>query len=258
MVSPKPSAAKPVVASIAAAAASVSVIVNTDALVTTAEVISGTVNVIPALLASPSKSHCTFVRSTSDLTSAPAAAIVSKFVPASTICLLALSYSTPVTVVVGSTVSMDRERGSLELLPMVAVIVSAPSPILVISALVAAIDQSPLLSTVVALLPAANVIPLPNVRVRVSPAVPRPLIVKPSAASAAFTLLSLSIVVIVIPVPVMANDSDPVAEAPAASSTATVNVSVPVSALVSATVSASELFNVYVYAPVEALSEIDP
>ena len=112
-VSLSPSAAKPVVASMAAAAASVSVIVKTVPLVTTAEVISETSNVIPALVASPSKSHCNFVRSTSDFTSTPADPIVSKFVPDSTICLLVLSYSTPVIVVVGRTVSMDIERGSL-------------------------------------------------------------------------------------------------------------------------------------------------
>ena len=191
---------------------------------------SDAAKLMPALVASPSRSHVNFERSKNDFTSAPEAAIVSKFVPAKIICLLSLLYSTPVIVVVGITVSIEIDKGSLEVLPIVAVIVSAPSPIFAISPLVTATDQSPLLSTVAVLPPARAKSVVLNDSVSVSPTFPRPLMVKPSAASTAFTLLSVSIVVMVIPDPAIAKDKVPVADAPSASSTTTENVSVTLSA----------------------------
>ena len=81
-VEPRPSAAKPTVPSKAVAAASVSVIVNTVALVTTAEVTSDTANVTPALSAEPSRSQTILDQSSPALASVPALAIVVKFEPA--------------------------------------------------------------------------------------------------------------------------------------------------------------------------------
>ena len=127
----------------------------------------------------------------------PAAPILSKLVPSNTNSLATVSYSRPVNVVVGSTVSTAKFL-TPEFTPLIsAVTVSPSSPMFVTSAAVTANDQSPKGSTTTVFVP-AKVIPLLNVRVTSSPTLPRPVILKP-ALSSLFTLSSVAIALIVIP-----------------------------------------------------------
>ena len=90
LVAPMPSAAKPAVA--CNAALSARVIVRVVSFVTTAEVISETVNTTPAVLEpSPSISQASFVQSICDLISTPSAPAVPKLVPVNVIVPALLS-----------------------------------------------------------------------------------------------------------------------------------------------------------------------
>ena len=89
LVAPMPSAAKPAVA--CNAALSASVIVRVVSLVTTADVISATVNTPAVLEPSPSISQASFVQSICDLISTPFAPAVPKLVPVNVIVPALLS-----------------------------------------------------------------------------------------------------------------------------------------------------------------------
>ena len=147
----------------------------------------------------------------------------------------AMLYLTAVIAVVGITVSTANDLAPELTAPITAVTVSPPSPMVLMSASTIATDQSPLSSTVAVLLARL----LLKLTVTVAPTVPRPVILKPAASSALFTLSSTAIGSTVIPVPTTAMESVAEPDAPFTSVVVTVKVSVLVSAAVSATVSAS-------------------
>ena len=187
LVAPIPSAAKPVLATRAAYLASESVKTSAESLVTTA--VASPAAKYSRLVPVPSMSQAIFDRSIRSVTVASAEPTVRKPLPDAVIVFALTSKAKPVMATVGATVSIVRAFGSVATFVLssnanVAVTLSLPCPIAVTSAAVTATVQSPLASTV-AVLPPASVTELSeNDKVTTFPTLPRPLIAKPSVASA--------------------------------------------------------------------------